>query len=480
MRHTRPALLLVLVLVGKLMISSRYLIIHEISEAFSLLVNGLTGAVDIVDRRTGVALKSRKGAGPLDPALRQKLLARGHLFLSEADEKAIVEKVLSLHAPKRRMLRFSISPTYSCNLRCAYCFEKDRVAKGSPVMSIKDVDLVFAAIDSISSGESNLPKMIALFGGEPLLPCNRLAVRRVLELASERAFPVSIATNGVNGPSFEEELRAFASSLKVQVTLDGPQEIHDERRITAGGGGTYNAVVRSVNLLLDLGIPVNLRINVDSQNLPYLGDMAHLVGKFGWPDRERFACNLSPVVDHTRSGGNPYLMEEWELLGPIMDLLEADASAARIFNLGMFRSLSHLKAVVESGKSGRPWLFYCEANNLEAFEFGPDGFIYACSECMGSADYAIGRYRPDFALFEDKASQWGKRNVATIEKCRSCELAFICGGGCAYSALAVNDSLYEPYCGSIRKLIDTYLERIGDKLIVRTLDFSRGPTLDSD
>ncbi|MCL5291557.1 MAG: radical SAM protein [Actinobacteria bacterium] len=443
---------------------------HTISKAHSLMVNSLTGAVDLLDEEVGSALESSGGAGSLDPALHRKLLDRGHLFESKADEDALVEKTFKAYMPKRRMIRFTISPTYSCNLRCTYCFEKNRVAGRSPVMGEEEVDLIFAAVESISSGEPDLPKAIALFGGEPLLPRNRRVVRRALMLSSERKLPVSVATNGVHLPLFKEELRAFASPLQVQVTLDGPREIHDRRRVAANGSGTYDEVVSAVNLLLDLGKSVNLRVNVDSQNLPYLRELVDLIRRFGWPDYERFKCSLAPVTDHTGSGDNPHLLEEWELLGPIFDLFEEDRQVSEILQTGMFRSLNHLRAVVEGGRSSVPQLFYCEANNRESFEFGPDGLIYACSEAMDNPDHAIGRYRPELELFEEKASLWDNRNVATIEKCRSCELAFFCGGGCAYSALARNGSLYEPHCGSIRKLIDVYLERVGERLVSKAME----------
>ena len=51
---------------------------------------------------------------------------------------------------------------------------------------------------------------------------------------------------------------------EVQVTLDGPQRpVHDRRRPHASGRGTFERVVAGVGGLVEVGIPVNLRVVAD-------------------------------------------------------------------------------------------------------------------------------------------------------------------------------------------------------------------------
>ncbi|MHB0976418.1 MAG: radical SAM protein [Candidatus Aquicultorales bacterium] len=444
---------------------SKYLAIHEITRSHFLLVNALTGALDLVDGEIAKALDSDGSAGSLDPALVQRLAARGHLVSGAEEEAALVHRMFDLYKPSRKMIRFTVSPTYACNLRCAYCFESGRVYKRSPSLAAHDVGLIFDAVAELASAEPDLPKSVNLFGGEPLLPGNRQAVESIIERTRELSLPMMIVTNGVFVRDYADLLKSFPEKLNVQVTLDGPERIHDKRRIGPRGAGTYGAIVEAVDLLLDWGVGVTVRVNVDGENLPYLKETAELVIAKGWTQNDRFIANLAPVMDHTGAGAYPHLLEEPDLLGPLLDLIEGDDPSSKVFKLGMFRSVAHLKNVIKTGKSAPPQLYYCEANNRESFEFGPDGFIYACSECMNDPSNAIGAFRPRFELFEEKVKEWGERNVSSIPKCRSCELAFFCGGGCAYAALARNGSLYEPHCGSIRKLIDVFLERTGRHLI---------------
>jgi len=64
------------------------------------------------------------------------------------------------------------------------------------------------------------------------------------------------------------------------VTLDGPPEIHDRRRVLHNGLGTFARVAAGIDALLAAQIPVNLRVVVDRENLPTLPP---------WPDWRRNA-----------------------------------------------------------------------------------------------------------------------------------------------------------------------------------------------
>ncbi|MGC1119702.1 MAG: hypothetical protein WBA22_01295 [Candidatus Methanofastidiosia archaeon] len=50
-----------------------------------------------------------------------------------------------------------------------------------------------------------------------------------------------------------------------------------------------------------------------------------------------------------------------------------------------------------------------------------------------------------------------KRTVFTIEKCRSCEPAFLCGGGCAYDAYEKCETLSVPLCRHAESVLKEYI-----------------------
>jgi len=73
---------------------------------------------------------------------------------------------------------------------------------------------------------------------------------------------------------------------------------------------------------------------------------------------------------------------------------------------------------------------------------------------VGNPRYKLGTYAPKPFRDETAIAAWRERSVFTIEKCKSCELATVCGGGCG--AIAVQKSLgnvLSPDCRPVRELL---------------------------
>ena len=238
-----------------------------------LLVQPLTGQAALLEPASARALEGLASGGPLPADLPVDTLREaGFVVDSDDEDRAFVDaaraewRVEAAKTPTQLV----VVPSFGCNLACTYCYQElfDPAAAG--LISPEAIDAFFAYVDRHHAGESPRP-YITLFGGEPLrdTPAHHDRIGRFLDGARARGMEVAVVTNG-------HDLAAFLPLLssgpvkEVQVTLDGPAALHDRRRPHAGGAGTFDRIVAGIDGLVAAGIPVNLRVVADRENLPAL------------------------------------------------------------------------------------------------------------------------------------------------------------------------------------------------------------------
>lgn len=440
---------------------TRYKVVHRLDERSSVLVNTLSGAVDVIENRYLPLLENPREL--IDhPDIHNALSDRGYIFPSRAAEEAALKQLSTDYGGDTRPTAFVICPTYACNLRCAYCFEGSLTTKETRVLSRNEVDLIFSAIRRLATENSS----IVLFGGEPFLPKNKAVVDYIVASAVKSGFPIGAVTNGVHLTDFLDLLGAHRANIgELQVTVDGPAAVHDLRRPRAGGQGTFADIVKGIDRALALNLHIRMRVNVDRQNIGHLVELADFVALKGWHKSADFVALLAPIEDHT--GCEPeYRLPEDKLATAWLKLKERHPQLD-IFQSRLFRNLEHIIATL-GGAQCAPRFQYCESNHLGCYTFGTDGKIYPCAEAIGDQRTTVGSYYPKFALDEKQLNIWDGRSIFTLEKCRDCAVATFCGGGCAYAAFATNGSIDEPRCNGVLETLHAYLESIKGTLIERS------------
>ncbi|MEW6019876.1 MAG: radical SAM protein, partial [Pseudomonadota bacterium] len=381
-----------------------------------------------------------------------RLEERGYVYESAAAEEGAFRELARRFAsgPGEAGARthLVVCPTYSCNLRCPYCFERQsgtEFPRGS--MDALDVACAFGAFDEIRERWPERRFDVCLFGGEPLLPGNRAAVAAVLEAAEIRSLPVSIISNGVRAADYLELLRAHAHNIDaVQVTIDGPPSVHDRRRPRAGGSGSFGAVAQSVSSLLENGIRVVARINIDRANVACLPELSSLAAERGWTASPLFCFSLASVRDHTGKGGAPDAAPDGELLELLLDVYDEHPGIEELLGFEGFQSLGPVASLLDPDTATSPRFINCEANYGGFWVAGPDGYLYPCPEAIGDPVMAVGRFLPRVQIWTARHEAWTGRNIETLPECRSCETGPLCGGGCTFSALVRAGSTMTPVC----------------------------------
>ena len=438
---------------------TKYLVTHEVDDNNFIALNTLSGAIDVVEKKYQRFFEDPESISAESP-IYESLIDRGYIYDSETAEENKLRSLYSHFQSEKRPVMFVICPTYACNLRCVYCFEGNLTTEQQRVLTTDEVDSIFRAIKTLSTAETS----IQLFGGEPFLPSNKKIISYIIDQAARRDYAISAVTNGVNLVEFLPLLSRYKKNLvDFQITLDGPAKIHDIRRPRAGGQGTYNAIVKSIDAALECGLKIRLRVNVDRENIAYLTEMSALIEDRGWDTFENFMAMLSPVDNHTGVKLKNKLSENET--AKLWFKLKEDHPELDIFRPDLFRNLDYIITTIKRKEASFPRFHYCESNNLTCYTFGTDGKVYLCAEAIGHQSSAVGVFHPDLVLDESLVNQWNGRSILTLDKCRECPIATFCGGGCAYAALCINGAISDPYCNNAIETVHAYLDSISQDLL---------------
>lgn len=453
---------------------SSYNYSYEINFKYTLINNTLTGALDIIENDIWSLVEGKKfnsvNAEPLS-----NLIERGYLYYDLKKEDEILVTLYNNYIKKAslRPLRFVFCPSYQCNLRCIYCFETELPSNPNKFMSGKILDDSIKAAEEISKEKSGKVDSVELFGGEPLLLKNKPLIKKILKFARDKDAPITIVTNGVMAKDFIDILLPVKEKIKMlQITVDGPPEVHDKRRKFPSGKGSFSKISESIDLLLKNNINTNVRVNIDNTNIEHIFDLYEYVSKKSWLKHPNFSIRLALVIDHSTMDYNNVIIPEEKLLERLIEVYDKYPVLEDLFGFYKFKPLRHILDIVSGAPNVSPKFFNCESNLLELNVFCPDGYIYACGESIGKPDYAIGKFSPRLEFYPDKEKLWTERTILNIEKCRTCKFAPLCGGGCAYSSILIYKDNSKPICERYQEVLDTFLRLRGEKILKKYMNDS--------
>ena len=455
--------------------SSKYNYSSKINSRYSLINNTLTGAVDIIENNIWHLVEKSKFE-LLERYPLSNLIERGYLYDNPDGEKRLLTKLYKSYMEKAtsRPIRFVFCPSYYCNLNCTYCFEKNFPYYNShqfmsDVIFTKSID----AMEKLAEKYSGRVYSIELFGGEPLLKRTKRMVKKILELANFKKTSVTIVTNGVNIEKLIDIIYPHKKNIEmIQITVDGPPEIHDRRRKYRSGRGTFNIISKGIDLLLKNNISTNVRINVDNSNIEYLPQVYKYFNHKKWTSNKKFKIQLSLVIDHTSLDYNETITPSEVLLQKLIRIYNSYPELEEVFGFHIFKPLRHLLDIIRGAPNISPKFINCETNLLELHIFCPDGLIYTCPESIGYPEFAIGKFYPDLEYFEDKVKLWKERTIFNIPECRECKFSPICGGGCSYSSLSIYKGDKIPVCERYQEVLDTFLRLRGEKILKKYMNDS--------
>jgi uncharacterized protein len=259
---------------------------------------------------------------------------------------------------------------------------------------------------------------VILFGGEPLLEKEligrALADFNAIAVAHGASFAVRITTNG---ELLDEEaceiLRAYQWE-KLQVTLDGPRELHDARRFGKKHRPTFDTIISNLERIAENSelSDIDLRITIDSENAESLSSLLDYLAALRWKDRLRLNLGFT-----TPSLNSDLIRSDQDYIADVAVSFWARAKAQG------FR-------IPDEYVVG-PW---CVAIAKHSAVIQPNGALQKCFCTVGRHDY-------DFATVAEVPGPYAKdarfEGFERTDRCieERCPYLPMCGGGCIHDAL---------------------------------------------
>ncbi len=398
-----------------------------------LAFNGMTSALAVFDDEEKHSLVRQILANPdqVDredqtvQELSAKLVRGGYLIEDWMDELAIL-KVRNRTARFRgRGLSLTVAPTMSCNFKCTYCYE----THPSGVMSADVEDALVEIVRKQLKPKENLT--VIWFGGEPLLRLEQiLRLTEQFDQICQEKESSYIASTITNGYLLNEQVAQQLRQARVQsaqITLDGPKEVHDQRRLLHNGRGTYECIMANIESLVDGNgctgehcqrFVVSIRVNVDKTNAVEIPNLLDDLERRGLKDKVGlYLGQVKPYTEVCYNIGSSCLSDQ-----------EYTTTEVELYRQFLGKGF-------QVAKYPRLRSAYCGADAcLHSFVVGPGGELYACLSEVGG-DNTIGH------LLKEQEGRYNRRLIEFMswdpferQECRECEILPICMGGCPYQA----------------------------------------------
>ena len=416
------------------------------------LYNALSGRLLQLDeahyRLSEIIRAQGKHLGDKDMKFTEMLVNYGFLMDKENEKLLLTykrEQRDRLCADQSRLI-LSICPTLACNFKCSYCFESFK--RDNKVMSRKTIDQL---INFIRQHKKCRELFVTWYGGEPTMAFD------VIETLTERFLEIfpqyNHATLITNAYLLYREKVEKLNKLKiscVQVTLDGPEPIHDRRRTLTNGTPTYNKILENLDILLNSSYSGTcvIRVNVNRHNQDIFPSFcSELLNRYPNKPLSVYAARLTAPERYSSAHSDNIECNEW----------------------ATFIAREDCRYGFIPGKEGFPdsnQLKICTAFLDTGYVVAPDGALYKCLKDVGIKDMIIGSVYSNDLKCQGSITQLYQTTGDPFldSKCTECPAFPICDEGCANQRISVKGNTNSttdcssPYKEALEMYLETYIK----------------------
>lgn len=359
-----------------------------------------------------------------------------------------------------------IQSTSFCNIDCSYCYLPDRSLKKK-----FDIDLLPYLLKNLS--DSNLIGQnlsICWHAGEPLvLPVSYYEKAVKLTEQYNHANCEILHHFQTNATLITQEYCDFfkTNNVKIGVSIDGPEYIHNIHRKTRSKKGTFSATMRGIELLKKNNIDFSVIAVLTSDSLDYPNEIFNFFEDLapisvGLNVDEKEGVNIHSTLD-----SEEYQKKYIDFFTVIYELVKKGTKVD-------YREITHLRNVILFGKDE---IINTQTTPLSILSIDTQGnFSTFSPELLGFSNedynnFIFGNIKDNLIIDIFKNANFIKtynQIGSGIEKCKQeCDYFSICGGGAPSNKLSENGtfaSTETKYCIYSQKLLaDIFLDKIEDE-----------------
>lgn len=371
------------------------------------------------------------------------------------------ENADNIVAPFGKPLYVAAKPVGAhCNLSCRYCYyiEKSRLYDdvGKHLMSNELLELF---VKEYIQSQTMSQILFTWHGGEPLMrPIS--FYNRALQLQKRYACGVQISNCiQTNGTLLTDDwCRFFADNdWLVGVSIDGPQEFHDEYRLSRMGKPTWRQVMKGIEKLNKYNVQWNAMATVNDFNADYPLEFYNFFKSIDC-HYIQFTPIVERIVTENDAKGKSLkrLASVKDEKGDIADYSVTPEQwgnfCTRLFDEWVANDVGEyfvqlFDATLANWIGEMPGV--CSLSNTcghaSAMEFNGD--VYSCDHFV-FPEYKLGNIRENTLtelLYGEKQTEFGAQKTKSLPRqCRQCKWLFACHGECPKNRFATTAD-GEPY-----------------------------------
>lgn len=350
-------------------------------------------------------------------------------------------------APFAKPLYVMLKPVGSaCNLNCEYCYylEKEHLYPSAKGQLMSDT-LLEKFIEEYISSQTQNEIMFTWHGGEALLrPIS--FYKRAIELQKKygkgRHIENVLQTNGtLLNDAWCEFFKE--NNILIGISIDGPQEFHDEYRRNKGGLPTFVKVMKGVQLLKKHGVEFNAMAVVNDYNADYPVEFYRFFKEIGVQ-----YIQFAPIVERLTYQDNGLKLTTPNEEAPLADFSVSPVQWGK-FLCGLFDEwikedvgkifIQMFDSTLANWIGEQPGVCTMARHCGHAGVMEFNGDVYSCDHYV-FPEYKLGNLNTDSLagmMYSERQLKFGTDKYDTLPRqCRECEFLFACHGECPKNRFA--------------------------------------------